>query len=111
MNLGALLFSSGYEVALIAHNVAHTSAKYARVARLLGVDTRGMDADTAANRAVDRARELVASVGIPSRLSGFGVSEADFPAIIEGSLPSGSLKHNPRPLGAADVRAILAAAL
>ena len=95
----------------MAYNVAYARKKYAHVAWLLGVDTRGMDADTAANRAVDRARELVASVGIPSRLSGFGVSEADFPAIIEGSLPSGSLKHNPRPLGAADVRAILTAAL
>jgi alcohol dehydrogenase class IV len=95
----------------MAYNAAYTTEKYACVARLLGVDTRGMDADTAAGKAVERARELVASVGIPNHLSGFGVREADFPAIIKGSLPSGSLKHNPRPLEATDVRAILTAAL
>jgi hypothetical protein len=39
-----------------------------------------------------------------------GVKMEDFPLIIEGSLPSGSLKHNPRPLAAEDIETILVAA-
>jgi alcohol dehydrogenase class IV len=50
-------------------------------------------------------------VNIPEHLSAYGVSEDAFDAIIEESLPSGSLQHNPRPLAAEDVRRILEAAL
>ncbi|MBN1642137.1 MAG: iron-containing alcohol dehydrogenase [Anaerolineae bacterium] len=93
------------------YNVEHAVAKYACVAHLLGVDTRGMDAATAAERAVERAREIVLSVGIPTHLAPYGVRDADLEAIALESLPSGSLKHNPRPLAAEDVVAILRAAL
>jgi alcohol dehydrogenase class IV len=44
-------------------------------------------------------------------LSTFGVREEDLPVIAEESMPSGSLKHNPRPLAIEDVMAILSAAL
>jgi len=44
-------------------------------------------------------------------LSDFGVTEDGFDVIIAESLPSGSFKHNPRPLGAEDARRILTDAL
>ena len=93
------------------YNIAYATEKYARVASLLGIDTRGLDDHTAARQAVERARALVAAVGIPTHLRTLGVVEEDFPIIAQASLPSGSLKHNPRPLAAQDVQAILAAAL
>jgi alcohol dehydrogenase class IV len=43
-------------------------------------------------------------------LGALGAKREDFPIIVEGSLPSGSLKHNPRPLAAEDITAILEAA-
>ncbi|MBL7200408.1 MAG: iron-containing alcohol dehydrogenase [Anaerolineae bacterium] len=95
----------------MAYNVAYATHKYAQVARLLGVDTNGMDERTAAERAVERARELVVGVGLPTRLSTFGVRREDLAMIAQQSLPSSSLKHNPRPLAAHDVEAILSAAL
>jgi alcohol dehydrogenase class IV len=95
----------------MAYNVDYATCKYARVAGLLGVDTHKLDEQVAARIAVDRVRELVTTVGIPTHLATFGVVQEDFPAIAQASLPSGSLKHNPRPLAAEDVKAILASAL
>jgi alcohol dehydrogenase class IV len=94
----------------MAYNVRYARAKYAHIAQLLGVETRGMDIDTAAEQAVERVGELLCAVGLPQHLGSLGVKREDFPVIVEGSLPSGSLKHNPRPLTARDVTAILDAA-
>jgi alcohol dehydrogenase class IV len=93
------------------YNVNYAEEKYAHIARLLGLDTRGMDLHAAAQRAAQHARELVGRVGIPLHLSTFGVKEKDLPVIAEESMPSGSLKHNPRPLAIEDVMVILSAAL
>lgn len=95
---------------VMAYNLNYTNEKYAITARLLGVDTTGMSEAQAAQAAVDAVRALFQSIGIPSRLSPFGVTQDDFATIVAESLPSGSLKHNPRPLGAQDVEAILAIA-
>ena len=95
----------------MAYNADHAVAKYATVARLLGVDTSGLGDEEAAHRAVDQVRELMREIGIPEHLSAFGVTRDGFDRIIEESLPSGSLKHNPRRLGWDDVAAILGAAL
>ncbi|MBN1937879.1 MAG: iron-containing alcohol dehydrogenase [Anaerolineae bacterium] len=96
---------------VMAYNLSYAKEKYAHVARLLGVDANGMDAEQAAQAAVEVVRTLFATIGIPSKLGPFGVKVEDFSTIIEESLPSGSLKHNPRPLNAQDVEAILLAAL
>jgi alcohol dehydrogenase class IV len=95
----------------MAYNVDYATAKYARVGVALGIDACGMDEGAAAQAAVDAVRDLLREVNIPEHLSAYGVSEDTFAAIIEESLPSGSLKHNPRPLAAEDVRRILEAAL
>jgi alcohol dehydrogenase class IV len=95
---------------VMAYNVAYTETKYAHIAQLLGVDTREMDRQTAAKAAIRAVSELLIDVGIPQRLEPLGVARVDFPLIVEGSLPSGSLKHNPRPLAAEDVETILVAA-
>jgi alcohol dehydrogenase class IV len=93
------------------YNVEYAAAKYAHVAQLLGIDTASMDTLTAAAQAAERARELVTSVGIPVHLESLGVRQEDLGTIADESMPSGSLKHNPRPLQKADVQAILEEAL
>lgn len=95
----------------MAYNLEYTAAKYARVAKALGIDAGDMDEAATARAAVDAVRDLLREVSIPEHLSAYGVSEGAFDGIIEESLPSGSLKHNPRPLAAEDVRRILEAAL
>ena len=95
----------------MAYNLDYATAKYATTARLLGEGVEGLTTEEAARRAVDRVRELMAAVGIPSHLREFGVAADGLDAIIQQSLPSGSFKHNPRPLGPEDARRILEAAL
>ena len=95
----------------MAYNLPCTVAKYAEIAALLGENITGLSAQAAAERAVERVRELVTQIGVPLHLREFGVREENLDLIIEESLPSSSLKHNPRPLDAEDVRNILLAAL
>ncbi len=59
-------------------------AELAEIARLVG-ERDGTDVDLA-RRAVVRVRELVGAVGIPTTLSGFGVTEADLPALVENGV-------------------------
>ena len=95
----------------MSHNLEYAIDKYATVGRLLGDDNFELPGRTAAERGVERVRRLLDGIGIPKSLRAFGIREDDFEQIIRESLPSGSLKHNPRPLGAEDVRSILTAAL
>ena len=95
----------------MAYNVGYATATYATIARLLGVDVEGRSQDVAAHGAVERVRALLREVGIPEHLSEFGVTRDQFDLVIEESLPSGSLQHNPRRLEAEDVGNILEAAL
>jgi alcohol dehydrogenase class IV len=93
----------------MAYNAPVTS-KYGRVARLLGVSAEASDM-ALRHAAVDRVREFLRSIGIPEHLGPLGVRDEDLDAIVAASLPSGSLKHNPRPLDGRDVRRILESAL
>ncbi|MBN1284375.1 MAG: iron-containing alcohol dehydrogenase [Anaerolineae bacterium] len=87
---------------VMEYNIEHARRKYEHVAILLGVG--------GAEAGIARVRRLLEKINIPLRLRDVGVDRAQFPAIVVESLPSGSLKHNPRKLGAEDVTAILEAA-
>jgi alcohol dehydrogenase class IV len=93
------------------YNLAYATRKYARVAQLLGEITNHLTPEAAAEKAVGRVRHMLRKVGIVEHLASLGVQRADFDWIIAESLPSGSLKSNPRPLAAEDVRCLLEAAL
>ncbi|MDP6381318.1 MAG: iron-containing alcohol dehydrogenase [Phycisphaerae bacterium] len=56
---------------------------------------------------VGYARDLLASCGLPQDFKEFDIPPADFEQIAAESLPSGSLKANPRPVRAEDVIFIL----
>lgn len=92
---------------VMRYNAEYAAGKYAQVAALLGGATAGLPPAEAAQRAVERVRELLAQVGIPAHLAPLGVREADLSAIVAEALPQNSLKHNPRPMAAEDVRAVL----
>ena len=95
----------------MAYNLDHATAKYARTARCLGEDVGGLTVREAALRAIERVSRLMTAVGIPMHLSSFGVARDGLDRIVEESLPSGSFKHNPRPLTAEDAYRILESAL
>lgn len=57
--------------------------------------------------AADAAAYLLVRLGLPEKLSAFGLTDGDFDGIAAESLPSGSLKANPKQVAAEDIRAIL----
>ena len=92
---------------VMVYNLPWAEEKYAQIAEWLGEDTSSLLLAEAASRAVLRVREMIDQLKLPTRLRDVGVPREDFPFIIEWSLPSGSLKHNPRPLDARDLERIL----
>ncbi len=85
-----------------------TAAKYAAVVRMLAEKGKG-------KRSAARLPELVESLnetlGITQRLGDFGVEEKHLATVAEQSLPSGSLKANPRPASQEELIEILKSAL
>lgn len=95
---------------VMTYNLTWAEEKYAQVAEWLGVDTACLSVSAAARLAVEQVHRILVQIELPLRLREFGVAQTDFPVIIEESLPSGSLKHNPRPLTADDLAIILSQA-
>jgi len=57
--------------------------------------------------AADVSAGMLRELSLPEKLSPLGLSEKDFEAIAAESMPSGSLKANPRTVGIDDVKRIL----
>jgi len=86
---------------------AETAAKYAAVAGDLDVVPRSTRDETAARTLADHIDQLNAELGIPKHFSGLGLRQEDVPELVEQSMPSGSMAHNPRQASPADIATIL----
>ena len=84
--------------------------RQAMLAPALGVDSGGMDDDTAAAAAVSALRALLARMDVPTRLSEVGVERRHFAALVEEALADMVVAGNPRQVTAADLHAVLDAA-
>lgn len=92
--------------ALHARAPHHPSlARYDEIARFVTAQPHATAPDL-----VRWTHDLLATLGIPS-LSTYGITPADFPAIVEAAARASSMKANPLPLTPAELTAILAAAL
>jgi len=80
-------------------NRAFAEEKFNSLSNALGCDV------------IEYIERLLGRLGIPPTLRDFGLSNADFDEIVEQSLPSGSLKANPKKIEPEDVRKLLAAVL
>ena len=98
----------------IAHvmrfNAETHADRYVDVAGALGIRTAGLDARTAAERAIDCVQALSTALGIPSGLQEIGVDPADFDAFAVNALRDAYIATNPRPVDEDDVRRICIAA-
>jgi alcohol dehydrogenase class IV len=97
------------------YNLPVCGEQLARLAHYLGKETRGLDRETAAEKAIEAVMELRAELKraakLPDRLSGVGIKKADLPAIAEGAVMDGTSFYNPREVVAADVLVELERAL
>jgi alcohol dehydrogenase class IV len=68
---------------------------------------RGLDKERAAKICIDKTKQLLVEVSFPWKLRELRVKPEDFPQIARDSMPSGSLKANPRTVSEDDVIGIL----
>ena len=92
---------------VMEYSLEHAADKYAAVASLLGVDTRGMAAKEAATEALLTVQAILDTIRIPKHLSAFGVKGEDLTTIATEALPSANVRNNARPLNADDLQIIL----
>lgn len=92
-------------------NLAVCFEKYAKIAQAMGLPVRADHEMDAAQAAIEAVLELERQLGIPECLRDLGISEMDFRDIVKESLPSGSLKANPRAALDQDLMNILKEAL
>ena len=90
---------------VVSFNEAAAPDRYANVRGLLAPDG---GTGEGAGEAIAR---LNRDIGIEDRLANWGVSEEDFPPLIERALLSDNVQANPREAGEAELTAILRAAL
>jgi alcohol dehydrogenase len=112
---GALDLPHGLLNAILMPHVMRFNAethadRYVDVAGALGVAIDGLDASTAAERAIERVEEMSRSLGIPSGLHEIGVDPADFALFAVNALRDAYIATNPRPVGEDDVHRICVAA-
>jgi lactaldehyde reductase len=78
--------------------------RYGDLAQVLGVER---DADALA----DHMTQLVARLGLPTRLSEVGVPESGIPQLVEGAIGDGTTLLNPREAGEEEYAALYRGAL
>jgi alcohol dehydrogenase len=92
---------------IMESNFSANPAKFASVARLLGVKTEGLSAEEASSRGVAAARELAKDIGIPLRLRDVGVPRESLEKMAVDTMEAtGMLASNARKLSLDDVRSI-----
>lgn len=105
--------SNGHvEAILLPHSVRFnapvTGARMAAAAASLGTDPRA-DAD-APQRTAEALERLLAALPVPRRLRDAGVPHDALGAVVEHAMHDWFLQRNPRPVGAAELGALLEAA-
>ncbi|MBA7615747.1 Long-chain-alcohol dehydrogenase 1 [subsurface metagenome] len=97
---------------VVDYNKTGDLNKYARIAQAMGEKTEGLSDYQAVERLVLRLHQLLADVGIPDKLSAYGISADDLPKLVAGGMKQSRLfVPNPRDLTEADVEKIYRSAL
>jgi lactaldehyde reductase len=92
-------------------NRPYAVERFARIAAAMGVDTAGMDAETASKAAIQAIKDLSKTVGIPSGFAQLGVTEADLPTFVKKAQQDPCAPGNPTPMTDEQVLALFRAAM
>jgi 1,3-propanediol dehydrogenase len=88
---------------VVRQNLQHAHEKFAKIARALGVKTRGMRTEEAAMHVSEKIEELIDALGLPKRLSQLGVTADSIPAMTEMALQDICMLTNPCVCSAEDI--------
>jgi alcohol dehydrogenase class IV len=91
-------------------NLQYAAGRLKDVAARLGVNVSGLSDTAAADKGIQRVRELIREIGIPARLSDAGVREEQIPAMAGQAILDGCHLTNPRPCTKGDMVALYKAA-
>ncbi|MBY6093940.1 L-threonine dehydrogenase [Ferrimonas balearica] len=94
-----------------AYNAKVAARQLAGVARCMGVDTRGMSDDEAAQQALVAIRTLSADIQIPANLTELGVNAEDIPTLATNALNDACGLTNPKQATHEEICAIFQAAM
>ncbi len=92
--------------AVVRQNLSHAHTKFAKMARALGVETRGMDHAKAAQLFPEKIDELIDKLGLPRHLSQVGVSPDDIPVMAEMAQQDLCMLTNPCTYSTRDIEAM-----
>jgi len=94
-------------IPVMEFNMSANLEKFADIAACLGVDTQGLEPQEACRRGMAEVKSLAEDINVSSRLSPFGIKEADVPALAEGVMKvTRLLANNPRELTKQDAEEI-----
>lgn len=97
---------------IVDYNKIGNLKKYAAIAQAVGINTEGLSPYEAAEELVAYLFNLLEIINISVRLSDYGATEADIPALVEGGMKLSRLfVPNPRNMTEEDVRNIYTSAL
>jgi 1,3-propanediol dehydrogenase len=92
--------------AVVRRNLSHAPAKFAKMARALGVKTRGMRNREAALHVPEQIVALIDRLGLPTRLSQLSVSTDDIPRMAEMAQQDLCMLTNPCTYATSDIEAM-----
>ncbi len=91
---------------VVRKNLNHAHEKYAKIARALGVETRGMRTEEAAMHVSEKVENLIDALGLPKRLSQLGVTPESIPLMTEMAIQDICMLTNPCVCSAKDIEAM-----
>ena len=91
---------------VVRRNMHHAHDKFARMARALGVETRGMRTAEAASHVPAKIEELIDQLGLPTHLSQLGVSHDDIPVMAAIAQEDICMLTNPCTYSTQDIEAM-----
>ena len=88
---------------IMEFNMPKCIEKFGVIAQTMGVDTKGMTPEQAAQAAVDAVKALSIRVGIPQHLTDLGITEKDIPALAAQAIADVCTPGNPRDVTEAEI--------
>jgi len=96
---------------VVRFNLPAAPERYRQIAEAMGVDTRGMEAKTVAERITQSITDLRQRIGIHDGLGARGVRSADLSELAQHAIRDACVVTNPRRVSRADVEVIYGDAL
>lgn len=93
--------------AVCAYNLGACPERYRTIAECLGVNTGGLDSTTAGEAGIAEMRAMRELCGLPATLSAVNIPASAIPALAELAEGDATIVTNPRPIGRAEIKAIL----